>query len=335
MFQIRQALVFAVVCTQLVSLSPLLGYAQGPGDTQGAQPTTAELRQLVAPIALYPDSLVGQILAASSYPTQIVEAQRWLQNNAGLSATQLAQAANSQPWDPSVKSLTAFPKVLDNMNTNLAWTSALDEAYYSDPQGVLKAVQVMRAQAQAAGSLKSNDQQTVVTQGQTIIIEPSNPQVIYVPQYNPSIVYGAPVAVYPGYTGADLAMTGLLAFGAGIAVGALISSSDGWGSSNWDCNWHGGNVSYNHNVYLSDSNNYRGWNSTSNNWNRSNNNRAKTNSNWDRYNNKWNNANRNYEKRLEQECEQLRSNRSRLRQIWQLGTLKCFWGISPWRQCLG
>ena len=124
-----------------------------------------------------------------------------MQSNSGLSANQLAQAANSQPWDPSVKSLTAFPKVLDNMSTNLSWTSALGEAYYSDPQGVLKAVQVMRAQAQAAGSLKSNDQQTVVTQGQTIIIVPANPQVIYVPQYNPTVVYGAPVAAYPGYSG--------------------------------------------------------------------------------------------------------------------------------------
>jgi hypothetical protein len=147
MIRLRQALVFTLVVIQLVSLPPLIGYAQAPADAQSAQPTTAELHQLVAPIALYPDSLVGQILAASSYPTQIVEAQRWLQNNSGLSATQLAKAANSQPWDPSVKSLTAFPKVLDNMNTNLAWTSALGEAYYSDPQGVLKAVQVMRAGA--------------------------------------------------------------------------------------------------------------------------------------------------------------------------------------------
>ena len=156
MLRLRQALAFTLIWTQCVLLSPLFGYAQGSGDSSSTQPTTAELDQLVAPIALYPDSLVGQILAASSYPTQIVEAQRWLQNNAGQSATQIAQAADSQSWDPSVKSLTAFPKVLDNMNTNLAWTSALGEAYYSDPQGVLKAVQVMRARAQTAGSLKSS-----------------------------------------------------------------------------------------------------------------------------------------------------------------------------------
>jgi hypothetical protein len=289
MSQFSRSLAFILLWTQVVFLLRLPVYAQGSPDTANHGPTTAELHQLVAPIALYPDSLVGQILAASSYPTQIVEAQRWMQNNSRLSASQLAREADTQPWDPSVKSLTAFPKVLDNMNTNLSWTSALGEAYYSDPQGVLKAVQVMRAQAQAAGSLQSNQQQKVVTQGQTIIIEPVNPQVIYVPQYNPTIVYGAPVAAYPGYSGADLAMTGVLAFGAGIAVGALISSSDGWGSSNWNCNWHGGNVSYNKNVYVSNSNNYRGWNSSSSNWNKNSNNWSRN--SWSK--NSWNGSDSN------------------------------------------
>jgi hypothetical protein len=293
MLQLCQALAFTLIWTQIVLSSPVIAYAQGPADTRNSGPTTTELHQLVAPIALYPDSLVGQILAASSYPTQIVEAQRWLQNNSGLSPTQLAQAANSQSWDPSVKSLTAFPKVLNDMNTNLSWTSALGEAYYSDPQGVLHAVQVMRAQAQAAGSLQSNAQQKVVTQGQTIIIEPAKPEVIYVPQYNPTVVYGAPLAAYPGYTGTDLAMTGILAFGTGIALGALMGSSDGWGSNNWNCNWHGGNVSYNKNVYVSNSNNYRGWSNSSSNWNK--NNSDWNNNNWNK-NNSWNDANRNQPK---------------------------------------
>jgi hypothetical protein len=296
MLRLGQALALALIWTQFALFSPLIAYAQGLGDTAAPAPTTAELHQLVAPIALYPDSLVGQILAASTYPTQIVEAQRWVQNNSGMTATQLAQAANTQPWDPSIKSLTAFPSVLNNMNTNLAWTSALGQAYYSDPQGVLKAVQVMRAQAETAGTLKSNSQQTVVTQGQTIIIEPADPQVIYVPQYNPTVVYGAPVAVYPGYSGADLALTGVLAFGAGIAVGALLSSSDGWGSNNWNCNWHGGNVSYNHNTYISNTNNYRGWNNSSGNWNKNNNNWNHNNSNWNHNNSNWNNANHNQAK---------------------------------------
>src|SRR5260370_1874195 len=147
--------------------STLMAYGKASGDTQTSGPTTADLHQLVARIGVCPDSLVGQILAASQYPTEIVEAQRWVQNNSGLSPTQLAQGANSQSWDPSIKSLTAFPKVLNNMNTNLSWTSALGEAYYSDPQGVLKAVQVMRAQAHAAGTLQSNDQQKARTQGHT------------------------------------------------------------------------------------------------------------------------------------------------------------------------
>lgn len=291
MLQLCRVLAFMLICTQIMLASPVLADAPGAEDTANPGPTTEELHQLVAPIALYPDSLVGQILAASSYPTQIVEAHRWLKDNSGLSATQLAKAADSQSWDPSVKALTAFPKVLDNMNTNLAWTSALGEAYTSDPQGVLKAVQIMRARAQAAGSLQSNDQQKVVTQGQTIIIEPASPQIVYVPEYNPTVVYGAPVAVYPGYSGADLAMTGVLAFGTGIAVGALIASSDGWGWNNWNCNWHGGNVTYNKNVYVSNSNYYHGWNNSSGNWNRNNN--WNQNNNWNKNNSNWNNANRN------------------------------------------
>ena len=268
MAHFRQAFAITLIWASIVLYSPLSVYAQAASDTANPGPTTDELHQLVAPIALYPDALVGQILAASQYPTQVVEAARWLQTNSGLSPEQLAQGANSQSWDPSVKSLTAFPNVLDNMNTNLSWTSALGEAYYSDPQGVLQAVQVMRAQAQAAGTLKSNSQQTVTTQGQTIIIQPADPQVIYVPQYNPTVVYGAPVAAYPGYSGADLALTGVLAFGAGIAVAALISSSDGWGYNNWNTNWHGGNVTYNKNVYVSNTNNYHAWNNNSSNWNK-------------------------------------------------------------------
>jgi len=115
MSQLKRAFAFIIILTQVVLISPLAAYAQA-GDSASPGPSADELHQLVAPIALYPDSLVGQILAASQYPTQIVEAQRWMQSNSGLSPTQLAQGANSQSWDPSVKSLTAFPKVLDNIN---------------------------------------------------------------------------------------------------------------------------------------------------------------------------------------------------------------------------
>ena len=160
------------------------------------------------------------------------------------------QAVDKQPWDPGVKALTQFPSVLDNMAKNLSWTSALGEAYHTQPADVMSAVQVLRAKAQAAGNLKSGSQITVVQQSpQTIVIQPTNPQVVYVPQYNPTVVYGAPVET-PGYSTADMAAIGLLAFGVGIAVGAAINNSCcGWGYSYWNCNWHGGTVVYHSNVY--------------------------------------------------------------------------------------
>src|ERR1035441_5868188 len=133
-----------------------------------APQTPDQLQQLVAPIALYPDSLVAQILAASTFPEQVVEAQRWLQGNSGLQGAALAQAANGQPWDASVKALTAFPAVLGNMDRNLSWTSSLGDAYYNQPEDVMTAVQVMRQRASAAGTLKTTPQQIVNKQGQDI-----------------------------------------------------------------------------------------------------------------------------------------------------------------------
>src|SRR6201988_233273 len=170
-----------------------------PPAIQPVQLTAEQLQQLVAPIALYPDELVAQILAASTYPTEIVEAERWLQQNSSLKGAQLASEVDKQSWDPSVKALTQFPSVLANMDKNLSWTSALGVAYFNDQQAVLDAVQVMRKRAQNAGTLKSTAQENVTTQGSTIIIEPANPQVVYLPAYDPWIVYGAPLAVYPGY----------------------------------------------------------------------------------------------------------------------------------------
>src|SRR5438105_3311346 len=160
------------------------------------QQSPEQLEQLVAPIALYPDALVAQILAASTYPTQIVEADRWLQQHSNLKGEQVAGEVDKQPWDPSVKALTQFPSVLANLDKNLSWTSALADAYFNNQQAVLDAVQVMRKRAQDAGTLKTTPQQNVVTQGQTIMIEPSNPQFVYVPAYDPWLVYGAPIAFY-------------------------------------------------------------------------------------------------------------------------------------------
>ncbi|MGA7242761.1 MAG: DUF3300 domain-containing protein [Terracidiphilus sp.] len=215
---------------------------------QGAPLTADALQQLVAPIALYPDALVAQILGAATFPDQVETAADWLHQNPNVTGTALTQAVDAQPWDPSVKALTQFPSVLDNLAKNLTWTSSLGEAYHMQAADVMSAVQVLRAKAQAAGNLKSGSQITVVQQSpQVIVIQPANPQVVYVPQYNPTIVYGTPY-VTPGYSTAALVTTGVLAFGVGIAVGAAMSNSS-WGYSYWNCNWHGGTVVYRNSGY--------------------------------------------------------------------------------------
>jgi Protein of unknown function (DUF3300) len=222
------------------------------GSTEQPAPLSAdELQQLVAPIALYPDALVAQILGAATFPDQIATASNFLQVNKSLTGSALMQAVDKQPWDPSVKALTQFPSVMDNLAKNLSWASSLGEAYHFQAADVMSAVQALRAKAYAAGNLKSGSQITVVQQSpQTIVIQPTNPQVVYVPQYNPTVVYGAPVAT-PGYSSADMAAAGLLAFGVGIAVGAAINNNNccGWGYSSWNCNWHGGAVYYGGGAY--------------------------------------------------------------------------------------
>src|SRR5580693_1077405 len=197
---------------------------------QGAPLSAEDLQGLVAPIALYPDALVAQILAAATFPDQVGVADYWLQQNKNLTGTALMQAVNTQSWDPSVKALVQFPSVMDNLAKNLSWTSSLGEAYHNQSADVMTAVQTLRAQAKAAGNLNSGSQITVVQQSpQTIVIQPTNPQVVYVPQYNPTVVYGTPYTT-PGYSTAAVVTTGLLAFGAGIALGAAINNSCcGWG----------------------------------------------------------------------------------------------------------
>src|SRR6202521_3695030 len=171
----------------------------GPTGQSNEQPPTPpvqhspqELQQLVAPIALYPDALVAQVLAASNYPTEIVEADRWMQSHSDLKGEKLGAEVDKQHWDPSVKALSQFPSVLENMDKNLSWTSSLGDAYANRQQDVTDAVQVMRQQARKAGHLNSNEQENVSTQGNTIIIEPANPEVVYVPAYDPWLVYGEP-----------------------------------------------------------------------------------------------------------------------------------------------
>jgi Protein of unknown function (DUF3300) len=214
------------------------------------QQTPEALQQLVAPIALYPDSLVAQILSAAAYPVEIVEADRWLQAHPELTGSALADEVNKQDWDPSVKALTEFSSVLANMDQNLAWTSSLGDAYIDQPAALMTAVQTMRQRAADAGNLNSTSQETVTTQAQTIGIEPTDPDVVYLPQYDPWLAYGAPVAVWPGwypYSGLYLDGPGI-AFGVGLGVG--IFAGYGWGWRHWSPDWHHHAIMYNHGAYV-------------------------------------------------------------------------------------
>jgi hypothetical protein len=220
---------------------------------QAAQQTPEQLQQLVAPIALYPDALVAQILAAATYPDQVVEADRWLQQHTDLKGEQLGKEVDKQPWDPSVKALTEFPSVLANMDKNLSWTSSLGDAYVNQQQDVMNAVQEMRDRAEKAGNLKSTDQEKVSKKGQTIVIEPADPEVVYVPEYDPWLVYGDPIGIWPGwysYPGLYLGVPGI-AFGLGFGIGFF--GGFGWGWGHWGYDWHHHGIMFNHGAYFSHS----------------------------------------------------------------------------------
>src|ERR1700677_1460575 len=168
-----------------------------PSPPQAAKQSPEQLQQLVAPIALYPDGLVAQILAGATYPEQIVEAGKWMDRHKEQTGEKLAKEVNKEKWDASVKALTQFPAVLANMNQNLAWTSELGDAYINQKQDVAQAVQVMRQRAKAAGNLNTPSQETVNTQGPTIFIQPAAPDVVYVRIYDPWLTYGYPLAAFP------------------------------------------------------------------------------------------------------------------------------------------
>ena len=232
-----------------------------PQDGQAAQPLAPDqLNQLVAPIALYPDALVAQVLAASTYPTQVVDADRWRTSQGNAPAEQIAASADSHNWDASVKALTAFPTVLAQMDKNLQWTTDLGNAYYNQPQDVMDAVQAMRQKAQHAGNLRTTPQQTVTDQGGAIAIAPANPAVVYVPVYDPWAVWGTPYPMYPGfYWGPPPGIFwGGLAVGFGIGIGIGLWGHWGWGWGHWGMGWghgfggYGGRgVYFNHNTYVS------------------------------------------------------------------------------------
>ncbi len=221
---------------------------------QAAQQSSDQLQQLVAPIALYPDGLIAQILPAATFPAELVDAQRWMDQHKDLKGDALAKEVDKQPWDPSVKALTQFPAVLANMNQNLAWTSELGDVYANQQQDLTNAIQAMRQRAKQAGNLQTTPQEKVTSKGQTIAIEPASPDVVYVPQYDPWLVYGDPLAVFPGwypYPGLFWDGPGI-GFGLGFGIGFF--GGFGWGWHHWGYDWHhDGGVRYNHNTYISHS----------------------------------------------------------------------------------
>ena len=212
-----------------------------------------ELDQLLAPIALYPDSVLGQVLIASTYPLEIVQADRWAKANKDLKGDSLTAALEKQHWDPSVKSLVNFPQVLSMMSEKLEWTQKLGDAFLAQQKEVMDTVQKLRFNAKEAGNLKTTKEQKVIVQEKVIIIEPASPQVIYVPTYNPVVVYGVwPYPAYPPYyyyPPGYVATTAAFSFAAGVAVGAA------WGYAWSNCNWHGGSVNYNYNQNININNN--------------------------------------------------------------------------------
>jgi len=241
-----------------VFLALLLGAPQGlmaqseGGDKPFKQ---EELDQLVAPIALYPDSLLAQVLMASTYPLEVVLAGRWVKANQKLKGDDLTTALEKEDWDPSVKSLVNFPQVLDMMNEKLDWTQKMGDAFLAQQKDVMDTVQKLRLKAYGEGNLKTSEQQKVVVEeeAKTIIIEPAKPEVVYVPTYNPTVVYGAwPYPSYPPYyyyPPGYVAGAALFSFGVGVAMGAA------WGYAWGNCNWRGGdvNVNVNRNTNINNS----------------------------------------------------------------------------------
>ena len=268
--KLGRSLIAAALSLSLALPAPVLAQAPAPAPQQPAQAPAAagaksfsqeELDQLVAPVALYPDALLAQVLMASTYPLDIVAADRWIKANPGLKDKALEDALQQQPWDPSVKSLAVFPQVLTMMSEKLDWTQKLGDAFLAQQQDVLATAQALRAKASAQGNLKDTKEQKVTqtTENNTTVIkiEPTNPEVVYVPTYNPTVVYGTwPYPSYPPYyyyPPGYVAGGALLGFTAGVIVGGAL-----WGG----CNWGRGDVDINVNRY----NNFNRTNIQNNNW---------------------------------------------------------------------
>src|SRR5215831_17892900 len=243
----------AIVGAALLSSGPIAAVAQQAQSQEMTTTTTdqettklppGELDSLVAPIALYADQLLAQTLAASTYPLEIIQLQQWMDKNKNLTGKSLADAVAKQPWDPSVQGLVAFPDVVQRMAGNIQWTTDLGNAVLAQQSDVMDAVQRMRAKAQGTGNLKTSSQQVVETKTtssgkQVIMVEDASPDVVYVPSYDPTVVYGAAPPEYPYYPGTALM------WGAGIALGAAAWGA--WGGHWGDCDWNGGDVNINNN----------------------------------------------------------------------------------------
>ena len=219
---------------------------QMPQPLAGALVSPQQLDSLVAPIALYPDPLLSQVLVAATYPLQIVQAAQWLQQNPGLTGPALEDAARQQNWDPSVQALLMFPDALRLLNENVQWTTSLGNAFLAQQADVMDAVQRLRAQAQNAGTLTSSPQMTVSSQPAplpgappAVVIQPANPQVMYVPVYDPLYVWGPPVYPYPALWYPRPYFGTVLGFGPGITITALFGGWRGWGGWGWGPNWGG------------------------------------------------------------------------------------------------
>ena len=249
----RRALHGVIAILSVASLqwsSPLL-LAQEETTTTEEAPKISndQLDSLVAPIALYPDAMLAQTLAASTYPLEVMQLDQWMDKNKNLKDKALADAVAKQPWDPSVQAMAAFPEVVQRMAENIQWMTDVGNAVLAQQKDVMDAVQRMRAKAQGTGNLKTGSEQKVETKTtqsgqQVIVVEQANPEAAYVPSYDPEVVYGAAPAEYPyypySYPGYQPGTA--LAWGTAIAVGGV------WANNNWgNCDWDDGNVTINNN----------------------------------------------------------------------------------------
>ena len=250
-----------LVCILLLPAGALLLAQEPPPPAGQAEPEQAgppaqalspdQLADLVAPIALYPDSLLSQVLVAATYPLEVVEAGQWLQQNRNLPGAQLVEAARQQNWDASIQALVVFPDVVTRLNSDIRWTTDLGNAFLAQQADVMQAVQRLRGQASQAGRLKSNSQVNVTTQsqdGQTAIdIQPADPQVVYVPVYNPAYMWGPPVyGYYPSLYYPDIGFG--FGFGPGIYIGGFFGGL-GWGGWGWGPNWFGNSIYVNNSFF--------------------------------------------------------------------------------------